>query len=253
MNEDNAPPQRHPTGPRLGGPEPSPPGGNRPHAIDLLLVLAITAGLYVLVGTLVDAPEITVGFILTMLAIQSAIPMAAVYLVVIRRRGLSWQDLGLRAVGSRWIPRAAVIALIALPVVALVNLATQAVTGAPFRNPQLDMLAPEGFTWSGLLGMLVMVGIVAPIVEEIVFRGLLYGWLRPKLGVSLGAGLSALAFAAAHGIGMLIPALFVIGLILTWVYERSGSLWPPIIVHGVFNMVMTIALYAALAAGVSLQ
>jgi uncharacterized protein len=65
--------------------------------------------------------------------------------------------------------------------------------------------------------------------------------------------LSALLFAVVHGIPMLIPALLVTGLVLAWVYERSGSLWPPIVVHGAFNMVMVVVLYDALAAGVPLE
>lgn len=219
---------------------------------DLALVLAITGGLLLLIGWMIDAPELTVGFVISMLAVQSAIPMAAVYLVVIRRRGLSWSDIGFRPVIRGWYLRAILIALAMLPAVALVNLAAQALLGGPFRNPQLEVIAPAGFDWAGLAGMLVMVGIVAPIVEETVFRGLLYGWLRRHLGVATSVAISALAFSAAHGIAILIPALALTGIVLALVYERSRSLWPPIIVHAVFNMAMTLALYAALATGIAL-
>ncbi|RMD61098.1 MAG: CPBP family intramembrane metalloprotease, partial [Alphaproteobacteria bacterium] len=79
----------------------------------------------------------------------------------------------------------------------------------------------------------------------------LYGWLRSRVRSGFGAAvLSGIGFAVLHGLPVLIPALSVIGLALAIVYERSGSLWPAIITHGVFNAFMVAALYTALAAGV---
>lgn len=219
------------------------------HAIDLLLVLVLTAGLSVLLGILVDTSALNLATLVAILAVQSAIPMAAVYLVVIRARGLTWSEIGFRRISRRWAVRATLIGLATLPAVSLVNLAVQALAGRPFRNPQLDFLAPAGFSWEGLLGMLVVVGVVAPIVEETVFRGLLYGWLRARIGIAAGAVISALIFSVAHGILVLAPALAVTGLVLALVYERSRSLWPAVIVHGLVNTIMIVALYAALAAG----
>lgn len=225
--------------------------GTRLRGIDLLLVLVLTAGLYLLVGRLTGDPTMGMASVVALLAVQSAIPIAAVYLVIIKARGLSWSDIGFTATSARWAARAVGIAFLVLPAMLVVNLATQALAGRPFRNPQLEFLAPAGFSWEGLLGMLLVVAIIAPIVEETVFRGLLYGWLRRRLGVAAAALLSALIFAFGHGILMLVPALVVTGLVLALVYERSGSLWPPIVVHGTINAVMTIALYAALAADVT--
>lgn len=224
-------------------------GGSGLHAIDLLLVLLLTAALSVLLGIVVDTSRLSLATLVAILAIQSAIPMAAVYLVVIRARGLAWSDIGFRRISRRWAVRAALIGLATLPAVSLVNLAVQALAGRAFRNPQLDFLAPAGFSWEGLLGMLVVVGIVAPFVEETVFRGILYGWLRSRIGIAAGAVISALIFSVAHGILVLTPALAVTGLVLALVYEHSRSLWPAIIVHGFINTVMTIALYAVLATG----
>jgi hypothetical protein len=48
---------------------------------------------------------------------------------------------------------------------------------------------------------------------------------------------------------VLVPVLAFMGLVLAAVTERSGSLWPAIILHGTFNSVMTIAYYTALAMG----
>ena len=59
--------------------------------------------------------------------------------------------------------------------------------------------------------------------------------------------LSALLFSGLHRIVWLIPALAVIGVILALVYEKSGSLWPAVIVHALFNSVGVVLVYLALA------
>ncbi len=53
-----------------------------------------------------------------------------------------------------------------------------------------------------------------------------------------------------HGIPGLIPAIAALGVVLALVYEKSGSLWPAMVVHGTYNTVVTVGLYMALAAGV---
>lgn len=216
---------------------------------DLLLVFALTASLLYLARFLIGGRGASVEFVIAMLALQSAITIGIVYAVIIRFRGLTWSEIGLHKPPRGWVARAALVALLTIPVVTGVNYATQRLIGGPFRNPQLDFLAPDGFSWRGLIGMAVMAGFVAPVIEEIVFRGLIYGWLRARFGLIVGLFVSALAFALAHGVPILIPALAVNGIILALAFERSGSLWPPIIIHGLFNTMMTVLLYAALAAG----
>src|SRR3546814_20621174 len=83
--------------------------------------------------------------------------------------------------------------------------------------------------------MLLLVGVLVPFIEEIIFRGLLFGWLRKHLRFLLAAPVVALLFAVAHQVWMLVPVLFFMGLVLAAATERSGSLWPTIILHGTFN------------------
>ena len=229
---------------------------------DLLLILIIgLGGVRLLAGLMIaaiagrpgaaghgDVLLLTVGLLL----FQTLIVLGAIYALVIRKYGLSWAELGLRPVERRWYPRAAGIAILLLPVVALVNAAIPSLTDQPFQNPQLYAVAPNGFSWSNLIVMLVMAGVVAPFSEEVAFRGLLFPWLRDRWGLWPGAIVSSLAFAVLHGVPILIPALTVIGVVLCLLCQRSGSLWPAIVAHGVFNGIMVIGLYAALAAGIEL-
>jgi membrane protease YdiL (CAAX protease family) len=101
-----------------------------------------------------------------------------------------------------------------------------------FENPQVAALTdPSGFSWVNF-GLVFFVGaILAPIVEELVFRGLLYQWLRERAGVAAAVLLSAALFAVVHFIPLLIPALFAVGVILALVFEWTKSLWITITLH----------------------
>lgn len=92
------------------------------------------------------------------------------------------------------------------------------------------------------LGLIVSACFVAPIVEELIFRGYIYGVLK-RYGNPLFAMLVAGAlFAAVH---MNLPALFplwILAIILTLSYELSGSLWVPIGIHAGFNTISVVAM-----------
>lgn len=96
-----------------------------------------------------------------------------------------------------------------------------------------------GFTGFGLRALAVgSFVIVAPWMEEILFRGILYAMLRAQAGIAVATLLSALLFAAAHagalGLGALIP-VFVGAVVMALIYERSGRLEVCIVLHGIYN------------------
>lgn len=87
----------------------------------------------------------------------------------------------------------------------------------------------------------VLAGVVlAPVIEEVVFRGLLYATLRRRLGWPAAAAASAACFALAHGYGPLGSAdVWLSGVLWAWAYERTGSLWPAVVAHAVANLLAT--------------
>jgi membrane protease YdiL (CAAX protease family) len=83
--------------------------------------------------------------------------------------------------------------------------------------------------------MAVAAVLVAPICEEIVFRGYLFPFAKKYTGTWVAAICSGLIFAAAHGsLAALLP-LFIFGVVLAMLYEKTGSIWAPIAVHFCFN------------------
>ncbi len=77
--------------------------------------------------------------------------------------------------------------------------------------------------------------VLAPLCEEVLFRGLLYPAFKKRIGTGLAMVLTALLFALVHWHLQTFPALFVLGLALAYVYERTGTLAAPITFHAIFN------------------
>jgi membrane protease YdiL (CAAX protease family) len=91
-----------------------------------------------------------------------------------------------------------------------------------------------------VFGMVVL----GPLVEEIVFRGLLFGALAQRLGVLGAAALSAILFGAVHGDLVLFPSLAALGFVAALSYAATGNLTVPLLVH-VFNNAFASAILVA--------
>lgn len=92
--------------------------------------------------------------------------------------------------------------------------------------------------WLGILSY----GILAPLGEEVVFRGVVYGQLKKVMKVPAAIVLSGLAFGLFHG--NLVQAVYatVIGILLALVYELYGTLAAPMVFHSVANLFVYIVL-----------
>lgn len=88
---------------------------------------------------------------------------------------------------------------------------------------------------SGIVLSLLVSLLVAPIVEETLFRGLLYPMLRKKVGVVVAAVLSSLLFATMHGNAVQAVVVIPLGLVLALVAERTRRIWPCMILHLAYN------------------
>ncbi|MEM1167088.1 MAG: type II CAAX endopeptidase family protein [Planctomycetota bacterium] len=109
-------------------------------------------------------------------------------------------------------------------------------------HPATDQAA--GTSWVDALVLYSLVAVWAPVVEETVFRGLLYHPVRRWAGVLGGAAVSAVIFAAIHPQGVLIvPALAALGFNFALLREWRGSAIAPMVAHGLHNtVVLTFAL-----------
>lgn len=91
--------------------------------------------------------------------------------------------------------------------------------------------------------MSINVGVIGPIGEEVFFRGFAHTALKRKYGFRKGILLSSLFFGVYHGIPWQIPYAFVAGLILAYVYEKTQSIYSPILFHIINNSIGVIGIW----------
>jgi membrane protease YdiL (CAAX protease family) len=120
-------------------------------------------------------------------------------------------------------------------------------------SPFLDANDEQGFvpdTWdSSRIGafaaFFLSVAVVAPIVEELTYRGLGFFLLSPY-GTLTAIVTTGVLFGAAHGLVVALPILVVFGLAVGWVRAKTESVYPSMILHGIFNGVALIVAVAVL-------
>ena len=104
-------------------------------------------------------------------------------------------------------------------------------------------LVPEGWDSSragAFVAFFLVVTVVAPVVEELTYRGLGISLLLPW-GVALSVVVSALLFGAAHGLIVAFPVLAFFGLANGVIRVRTDSVYPPMLLHATFNGIALIA------------
>jgi uncharacterized protein len=152
--------------------------------------------------------------------------------VLLRIRSLS--AFGVRPVSRRWLLIGVGVGLVAFVLKGLAILAWIQITGDT-KNVQ-DVYADGGR--GGILSLVLstlFLGIVTPLGEELLFRGVVANALL-RYGPFIGVVGSTSIFALAHGINIVFPAAVVAGLATAEVFRRSGSVWTGVVVHVIFNL-----------------
>lgn len=186
--------------------------------------------------------------------VQSAIFIGLPLYVVRRRYGLPLSAVGLRA--ERWPLWAAgglAAGALSIPVSMEAEEAAITIIGYLAGRARAEAMAEQehlGDVLTAILQgtvspaqlavILVVVCGIVPIAEELFFRGFVYGTLR-RWGVGAAAALSAIFFAAVHNQIVHFLPIFLLGIILALLYQRTGSLLPPVMVHAVNNVVAVLA------------
>ena len=88
-----------------------------------------------------------------------------------------------------------------------------------------------------IVATIILVGILGPMAEEIFFRGYVLPGLTKKFGIIWALVISSVVFGLFHiDPGAIVPT-FALGLMLGWVYLKTGSIWPAMFAHGLHNTV----------------
>ena len=212
----------------------------------LLLLIVLILGTWFVAGfaSLLFAggmPGAVVGLVL--LGAQATLLFVLVRAVAIRWRGLTWPELGLDAFDRRLMPFGILMGVVAVVLSSIVFGLMQAGQEEPLQNPQQNLLRAIGSGSGAAFIMIVLATTLVPFVEELAFRGLLYGWLRQRFDIWPSVIASSLFFAVMHDAPMLILPITVVGIILALLYERYQSIWPCVIAHGTFNGINLLGFY----------
>jgi membrane protease YdiL (CAAX protease family) len=159
-----------------------------------------------------------------------------VWAIIVKWRGATWEEIGVRKTPLRILAGMIPLAFVLVIVNALILLPISVYfMGEPPANT--SPLESETIAVNDVLLLAIPIVIVAPIVEEIVFRGLVFQYFRGLFGAStrglVGAVvLSALLFGLLH---VVVPPIFVMGVVLAVLTYRFDSIVPGILLHAVYN------------------
>ncbi|HEY8239225.1 MAG TPA: CPBP family glutamic-type intramembrane protease [Candidatus Limnocylindrales bacterium] len=191
--------------------------------------------------------------------VQAAVFVGVLRVMVVAAGSMRWSEMGLVARS-----RDAVLGLVrgtiyVVPVIALTAIVA-AIAGQLAGVVPESPLPPTGTT-SGLLLHLLAGAVIAPVSEELLFRGFALTAWRRRFGARGAIIRSSIVFVLAHvlfvggdGFREAAALAFVaatarlpVALVLGWLYVRTGSLWAPIGLHATYNAVLIILAEAVLA------
>jgi membrane protease YdiL (CAAX protease family) len=159
--------------------------------------------------------------------------------IIFAYRRINWRALGIGRFNWGMVSLGCGLLVVAYLVIYVHNLILTAL-GIPTQGVEISGLFEQLHTpiWFFLVG-----AILAPLVEETFFRGFLFQGFRARYGWITGMLLSSAIFAIAHlDIASLIPT-FILGNLLAYLYHRTNSIWPGVILHMTVNTFGLLSIY----------
>lgn len=245
------PPQPPPRDPE---PEPRWPAWYAPAGFGVALgatfvTVAIVAAIAAAAGADLDASEPAITIVFTLIQ-DTVLVGTAVFFAALTLPPRAWH-FGL--VRTRLWPA------VGWSVVAMLSFYVLVAAYAALVEPDAEQTVAEDLGADRGTLALVVAGLVviavAPVAEELFFRGFFYRALRTRLGVAAAALIDGALFGAIHFTGPatleLLPILTLLGVVFCLLYERTSSLYPVIALHA-FNNSIAFSVATEGSAGVSL-
>jgi membrane protease YdiL (CAAX protease family) len=199
----------------------------------------------------IDRGLTTSSFLLA--AATTQIPMlVVVYARFVAPGAVTWQELGLRPMPLDRILRVGLTTgIVGLLLTVVIQLVLQQFGLRANQLEQFDFVRSADRLSFTLV--LISAAVTAPFIEELFFRGMLFGLYRRRQPPWVAYSVSGVLFAALHLVpGSMNPAqmvglgigILVLGTLLAWVYQRTGSLYPSMVAHAVNNATGLVLLYS---------
>lgn len=158
----------------------------------------------------------------------------ALYFIVLKPKGQSWKAVGVQSFPLREWKLIAVWTAI-LIVVSIALVIAMSFLGIGTENSKTESLQSQMTLLNFGIGF-VSAAVISPIYEEIVYRGFFYRFFSSRYGILSGMVISSIIFTVVHiPTYNTLPVNFVSGLVFSWVYQKTGSVIPSMLIHGIFN------------------
>lgn len=202
--------------------------------VSVLLLVLLNIGLLFLVRESSGA-----GLAQSALVVAAELAYLLPVMIVLLWKRIPWRHIGFGRFDWGTLGIGCGTMLGAYVVILAHNLVITALGIAPQGQAILDVLnALDSPVW-----LIVAAVVVAPLVEEIFFRGFLFQGFRQKYGWVNAMLLSSGIFAAAHLDPVSLVPTFLLGLVFSYVYHRSNSVWPSVLLHFLVNGSSALLLY----------
>ncbi|MFD3450350.1 CPBP family intramembrane glutamic endopeptidase [Microbacteriaceae bacterium 4G12] len=162
-----------------------------------------------------------------------------VYFIALRPKNLSWSEVGIKSFAIKeW--KTIFILTIMLMVGDVIVMVLTSFVGNSWGNGKTEAMQ-QNVSFFTVLIAFISAAVISPIYEEIFYRGFLYRWLRTRIGLTRAILLSSLIFTIIHiPTYNAMPVNFLSGIIFALAYERTNSIWPSVIIHGLTNGIMVL-------------
>lgn len=177
-----------------------------------------------------EVTELLMGRLMEMTFVAGLVTLLIFWLVFLIRKKKFTKEVCLRKFPAKGILPIAILA-------ACFNVITSViVTYFPWPQSWMDSYIANSSSIDGSLMAWVTAVLMAPVLEEIVFRGLMYSRLKKGLPVMAAAIVTSLAFGIAHGTMIWAIYTFIFSMVLIWVFEKFQSLAACIVLHMAYNL-----------------
>jgi membrane protease YdiL (CAAX protease family) len=225
-------------------------------AVSLLVELTVELVSFAMDLVGYEVPLSAISLSLTTLGQNVLLVALSVYVVSIRHR-LPLSRLGLRR--DKWIRLAALgvaAGVLATPLAIVTERAAEFLLSLGIGKAAVAMQTEKEVLFDpirlflqvvadprSVFWLFLLIGIIVPIGEEVFFRGFVYGGLRARWGVTVALIVSGLFFAVVHVQLVHGLPIFVLGLLLAALYERTQSLVAPIVTHALYNILFILSVW----------
>jgi len=187
----------------------------------LVLWLVISATASVVVSLL--SLDADVGL---MVSLAELLLLAPVWWFTVRKYKVGWKALGLRSFRGRMVGLGCGLMILSFAFNLFYSLFL-ALFDLQMQADLVPIFAELSSPWWLLAGGVI----VAPVVEEVFFRGFVFAGLRQRYDWKKAAVISSALFAVIHVTPTAMIPVFILGYIFAYLYHRSDSIWPAILMH----------------------